>query len=385
MAKYIDSSEATRLKRLKNIKSTIGNNMSHNGWQKQQIEKRRKDQLRRRKEEAKRKPLGGGIRVDTKISKADAISKCGLKLKAAFITKTQGKTKEMVPLQRKKTYEVVAEQQEEEEEDGEMQPSLRRRYSCDPIERAGNRNNSVMIPELCTLKKTNPSRTKQQKKGKENNDDSNSKECTAAAVDVTVLSTKKTTASSIPSNNKKYFMDIDSLKREHADAMKLLEELDVSEGKNRLNSLLLLDSENNASAASYSGEDDNNNIDGCDNDALDDDLVGDCDDDKSSVSQGLDHAKDQDQTAGEGDNALTDSFLNMSHLSTCLVHRNSLDGDEEVDYHDDETGDDLTPSFTDSDFFGYDDADCNPSTFDGEDDEFDGEDNKSGNASRRSI
>ena len=107
MAKYVDASEAMRLKRLKNIKSSLGNKMSHNDWQKEQIEKRRKDQLRQRREEAKRKPLGDGIRVDTKISKSDAISKCGLRLKAAFISKTQErKPKEMVPPQQKESRKV---------------------------------------------------------------------------------------------------------------------------------------------------------------------------------------------------------------------------------------------------------------------------------------
>eukprot|EP00804_Cyclotella_cryptica_P027603 CCRYP_010252-RD/>CCRYP_010252-RD protein AED:0.34 eAED:0.34 QI:0/0/0/1/0/0/2/0/450 len=52
----------------------------HNGWQKDQIEKRRTEQLRQRKEMAKKKPLGEGIRVDTSIQPCD-YTKTGLKLK----------------------------------------------------------------------------------------------------------------------------------------------------------------------------------------------------------------------------------------------------------------------------------------------------------------
>ena len=81
MTNYIDYNESRRLNRLKNTRSYIGSNTSHNGWQRQQIEKRRKEQLRQRKKGAKKKPLGDGIQVDTKISKSDAFSKCGLKLK----------------------------------------------------------------------------------------------------------------------------------------------------------------------------------------------------------------------------------------------------------------------------------------------------------------
>ena len=82
MQKYIDSNEARRLSRLNNIKSSIGSKMQHNGYLKIQTERRRKEQLRARKMEAKnRKHIGNGIHVDTSISKADAVSKCGLKLK----------------------------------------------------------------------------------------------------------------------------------------------------------------------------------------------------------------------------------------------------------------------------------------------------------------
>ena len=394
MAKYVDASEAMRLKRLKNIKSSLGNKMSHNDWQKEQIEKRRKDQLRQRREEAKRKPLGDGIRVDTKISKSDAISKCGLRLKAAFISKTQErKPKEMVPPQQKKSRTVLAEQDEENEEGRRRRfQSNNRRYSCDPIKRADNANNPGIIPRISsfpnlgTLKEAAPIPKKQQKKDssttrsqmdedKENSGDSNSmsKDCATAADDVAVFPTKTKTVAP------KYFMDIDSLKREHADAMKMLEELEASEGNDRRHSLLS-DSENNSSKGTYP---DNDDIDGCENYDLDDDLVGECDEIKGIISEGMDHAKEQDRASSQGDDAFTDSFLNMSHFSTSLVHRNSLDGEEEVDSHDNEGDGNLTPvdkngSFADSDFFGEESARS-------EDADFDDEDDENGNCSRQSI
>ena len=102
MAKFIDANETKRLNRLKSIKSTKSSFCSHNGWQQQQIEKRRKEQLRQRKKGRKKKPLGEGIEVDTKINKSDAISKCGLKLKVqptidGSRKKIKGNTKEPVP------------------------------------------------------------------------------------------------------------------------------------------------------------------------------------------------------------------------------------------------------------------------------------------------
>ena len=245
------------------------------------------------------------------------------------------------------------------------------------------------FPNLGTLKKADSIQKKQKKKDssktrsrmdedKENSGDSNSmsKDCATAAGDVTVLPTKKKTVAP------KYFMDIDSLKREHADAMKMLEELEVSEGNDRRHSLLS-DSENNSSKGTYPGDDDNNDIVGCENYELDDDLVEECDDNKGSISEGMDHAIEQDRAAKQGDDALTNFFLNMSHFSTSLVHRNSLDGEEEVDSHDDEGDGNLAPldingSFADSDFFGEESTRS-------EDDDFDGEDDENSICSRQSI
>ena len=76
-----------RLQRVKAIEPAQKHQLIHRRqhvtqWlERQQIEKRRKEQLRQRKKGAKKKPLGDGIQVDTKISKSDAFSKCGLKPK----------------------------------------------------------------------------------------------------------------------------------------------------------------------------------------------------------------------------------------------------------------------------------------------------------------
>ena len=98
MTKYIDLKETKRLERLKTVKSSIGISSltSHSGWQKSQIEKRRRDQVRQRKMKTAGKPLGDGIKVDMQVKREDAQTKCGLKLKMST-GKTVDKEKKNCP------------------------------------------------------------------------------------------------------------------------------------------------------------------------------------------------------------------------------------------------------------------------------------------------
>jgi hypothetical protein len=233
-----------------------------------------------------------------------------------------------------------------------------------------------LSPNLSKLKNPDKTHKKQQKKdsfkprsnveeGKENSD-SNSmrKDRAAASVDVAVLPTKNTIAS-IPMSNNKYFKDIESLKREHADAMQMLEELEVTEGKNRRHSGIPNSEHNSSKGSDFS----------CEIDELDEDIIGQSDDNEGRGSGDSNHAKRRDQVADNEDNPLKNSFLDMSHLSTSIVPSSSLDGEEEEDSYDDEGDGNLTPtnnvndSFIESDISMNDEAVYDHDTLIGEDDE----------------
>lgn len=269
MSKYIDSNETRRLSRLKNVKSSIGSKMSHSGWLKRQIEKRRLEKLRQQKEEATRKPLGNGIQVDTKISKSDAVSKCGLKLK---VTKEQGEMSS-TPLRRSTTQEKPAMEAPRWEVRDKSSDICRSnsRISVDlKTNSSGVSSTSAPVDDSTfSMRKQPPTKptnrtsftrlndhdslgcgSNQQSSQKENkrhhcnstNTESNHKDVVEHAG-----STKKSSTTS-----KKIFMDIDSLRREHASAIKMLQELDIKEGLKRRS----LDSSNDHSTDSIPGEED---------------------------------------------------------------------------------------------------------------------------------
>ena len=128
-------------------------------------------------------------------------------------------------------------------------------------------------------------------------------------------------------------MDIHSLRREHADALKMLEELDLKESKQRRS----LDSADNPSSA----DDDNNYVplgirrnrnserDSYDsiNNTLNDEFVKAC----SSRSTSYDDV---------APTTVTDSFLNMTHLSISL--RDDFDTEGGIDKS--ERSQSLTPN-----------------------------------------
>jgi len=344
MAKYIDSNESRRLSRLKTIKSSLSSKTSHSGWQKQQIEKRRKEQLRQRKL-AKKKPIGQGIQVDTSVSKSDAVSKCGLKLKVTTENtgkvdniskqKTQIKPKALVeppsqkqgtnkpvsfPLNRRR-YAPKKKKQESNNVESAKLPLLKDKVSN--IGKKPNKQQPTKQPtkQLATvshnsIKSNKPSNSqklygpsqRRVAEDKENSDNSLSKKETHPKKSQQVIAPKKSVTTS---PKKEYFMDIHSLRREHADALKMLEELDKKEGQQRRS----LESADNPSSA----DDDNNYVPlgirrnqnserdsyGSINNTLDDEFVKDC----SSRSTSFDDVAPA---------TVTDSFLNMTHLSISL-------------------------------------------------------------------
>ena len=270
--------------------------------------------------------LGNGIQVDTSISKADAISKCGLKLKV-----TQENTARQVSRrvhQEKKKVEV-------------KQPSMRRRL-------VPKKKQVVHVEEDASLPLLNNStnvRTKQPKlapiqrkpiqrnslihqrrrveDGKENSDNSNSSHNNQELSgpgnkpDLAAVPPKKGVAST--TSQKKYFMDIDSLRREHADAIKMLEELDKNEVQRRRRSL---DSpaESGSSFGSY------NSV----NNTLDDEFVKDCS--SKSPYAGEVVVSRNNNTNDDPHTGVTDSFLNMTHLSISL--RDEFDCGDDADGND---------------------------------------------------
>mmetsp|Transcript_15764 Transcript_15764/g.33922 ORF Transcript_15764/g.33922 Transcript_15764/m.33922 type:complete len:424 (-) Transcript_15764:94-1365(-) len=305
MVKHVDSNETRRLNRLKHVKSSIGSNMGHSGWQKQQIEKRRKEQLRQRKKAAKKKPLGDGIQVDTKISRSDAISKCGLKLKAQHDA-ASGKA-------RARNVEV-SERQKKEVPRRANPSGLRLNHRRNAPMKQVDRSN--VSENLATIKQDTAQEPKQRSQihgsnprfrgddGKENSDNSTNRE------PIVSKDTKQTVVSKKAPHANKYFMDIDSLRREHADAIKMLEELDKCEGNKRKS----LDSEDNSvdlpydydSGGSYDGTSMRNQSPAYRmTKRLDDEFVRDCSDTR----------KECGAMVKEGDHAIAESFLNMSHLS----------------------------------------------------------------------
>ncbi|KAL7541846.1 hypothetical protein ACHAXR_011292 [Thalassiosira sp. AJA248-18] len=315
MSKYIDSNEARRLNRLKTIKSSIGSKVAHNGWQKQQIEKRRKEQIRQRKKDAKKKQTGDGIQVDTKISKSDAVSKCGLKLKVIAADPASGKIRQKKEASQNTQRPRLLDPKKQTDTNRSKANAVQGYH----VSSLGDRSNVAGINS--DIKRGTQKYDSKQKKlpvdeGKENSDNSANKEplnSKDSGLDVPKEDTRR-----VPKRQditKKHFhMDIDSLRREHADAIKMLEELDKSEGNRRRS----LDSDNSDNSSYYdrsaspegiynqSAFDDNHR----DNNTLDDEFVRDC-----SCAQKENDAMGED---------LPSSFLNMSHLSISI--RDDFDG-----------------------------------------------------------
>ena len=366
MAKYIDSNESRRLSRLKTIKSSLSSKTSHSGWQKAQIEKRRKEQLRQRKE-SKKKPIGNGIQVDVSVSKSDAVSKSGLKLKVT--TENSGKvnnvSKQKTQIKPKALVEPSSQKQStnkpvsfplnrrryapKKKQDSKNVESAKLPLLKDKVSNIGKKPNKQqptkqLTKQLATvshnsIKSNKPSNSqklygpsqRRVAEDKENSDNSSSKKETHPKKSQQVIAPKKSVTTTT-SPKKEYFMDIHSLRREHADALKMLEELDKKEGQQR-RSLESADNPSSADDINYVPlgirRNQNSERDSYDsiNNTLDDEFVRDC----SSRSTSYDDVAPA---------TVTDSFLNMTHLSISL--RDDFDTDGGIDKS--ERSQSLTPN-----------------------------------------
>lgn len=254
MSKYIDSNEARRIARLKNVRSSIGSSMTqHSGWQKQQIEKRRKEQLRKKREEAKKKPIGDGIKVETNIPVDYTTTGLKLKLKPSKKLLTGQKKPTAFPLPQQKpwqTNQVQVALPIDPVRRKQPAPTNRNANSATQLQTteiqgrlkalslSSNTNTNQNAPHNSTESKrhsfipkftgkSNACKSKfQTDEGKENGDTSFDQpgHCISR-----VSNLKKPG----PKKHFQLLTDINSLKREHADALKMLQDLDKEENRRR--------------------------------------------------------------------------------------------------------------------------------------------------------
>lgn len=283
MCKYIDYEEQKRLSRLKNIRGSI--NIQHNSWQANQLEKRRKEQIRQRKrdEEAKKRrrraaetaKKKGGFLVDTTATGTAPyeFTKCGLKLRLEKSSSSTTTASASGPEKRRTDANT------DNKSENKQQLTLVSRYAIDSIElnrrkpphvrkknvtkrkeqscgpdasgramNAKKKEGTKNIKPGATQKQPQPnssqtansgsSSSSSTSKGKENGDNPNrssnqssdSEYTTKACNEQTSLTKGKLLLQKKKQINKKssesYFMDFESLKREHADAIEMLKQLD---------------------------------------------------------------------------------------------------------------------------------------------------------------
>ncbi len=278
MSKFVDYAEQKRLSRLKNIRGSINQSMQHNTWQASQLEKRRKEQIRQRKREAKRRAEKKGFQVDTGCATPYEFTKCGLKLR---LEKSSNTTAPEPEKSRTKTKREANNADEPERN----QLPLVSQYAADRIElhrrkpvpaqknvNVTKRKEDVKVskpfvgpcPDAGRImdskkKETNikqnatqrqykdsntsvnlardnsrssdssSSRCSSSSEGKENGDNSNrSKESDGVEAKQTLPKGKLSVPKKKPAKKStdSYFMDFASLKREHADAIEMLKQLD---------------------------------------------------------------------------------------------------------------------------------------------------------------
>ena len=286
MCKYIDYEEQKRLSRLKNIRGSINN--QHNSWQANQLEKRRKEQMRQRKrdEEAKKRRRRaaektknkGAFLVDTTATGTAPyeFTKCGLKLRLEKSyssttttssalgsekrrmdvkrddanTDTKSESKQQLPLVSKYAIDSIELNRRKPPHVRKKNVVKRKEQSCGgPDPDAGGRGmnakkkedaNSIKPPGAAQkLKQQQDSiqaATTTISKGKENGDNPNrssnqsaSENTTQACKQTSLTKGKQLLQKKKPINKKSsesYFMDFESLKREHADAIEMLKQLD---------------------------------------------------------------------------------------------------------------------------------------------------------------
>ena len=232
MSKYIDSNEARRLARLKQVRSSIGGTMTqHSGWQRQQIEKRRKEQLKQRKLQAKKKPIGEGIQIDTSIPVDYTTTGLKLKLDNLQSAKSNQQIKSVVlpinPVRRTKQQHSSSATTATNAQSVKKAVGVKDKNALS-LSSTTNSNHSAkrrsFIPKL-TAGQTHVSKSRfQSDEGKENGDDQPS-----------VQSTFRASYLKQPGPKKHFQLatDITSLKREHADALQMLQDLDKEENRRR--------------------------------------------------------------------------------------------------------------------------------------------------------
>eukprot|EP00956_Cyclotella_meneghiniana_P003361 scaffold4069_cov85-Cyclotella_meneghiniana.AAC.11 len=338
MSKYIDSNEVRRLARLKQVRSSIGGSMTqHSGWQREQIEKRRKQQLKQRKLQAKKKPIGDGIQVDTSIP--IDYTTTGLKLKLENLQSVDKAGQVTVGKPAKSNHNSVAlpinpvrriKQQHSSLATSSKSVGVSDKLNALSLSSSTNSNHPAkrrsLIPKL-TADYTRVSKSKfKSDEGKENeNGDVTSFD------QPSVQSTSSRTSYLKKPGPKKHFQlatDITSLKREHADALQMLQELDDEE--NRRRSLGSADS----SAYSFNSEETSE----CDifdkaNRGQDKKFQ----DDYGEIVSSSD-SKSQPKPADSGASAddsfawLPEGIKDASHLS--IVLNDEIEAQEDVEYND---------------------------------------------------
>ena len=263
MCKYIDYEEQKRLSRLKNIRGSV--NMHHNSWQANQLEKRRKEQIRQRKREAKRRAEKKGFRVDTGCAVSPfEFTKCGLKLrleKSSFTT-ASGPEKRRTEAKRdantvkpveSKQLQLVSKYAIDSIELNRRKPApagmnmtkrkdgiklIKPKQSCgttkadtNNIKPHATQKQQKDSCKTANLTRDNNNRSCSSSEGKENGDNPNRSNesdsenalaCNRTLTKGKLLQKKKP----IKKSTKSYFMDFESLKREHADAIEMLKQLD---------------------------------------------------------------------------------------------------------------------------------------------------------------
>mmetsp|Transcript_5098 Transcript_5098/g.7773 ORF Transcript_5098/g.7773 Transcript_5098/m.7773 type:complete len:427 (+) Transcript_5098:237-1517(+) len=282
MSKFVDYSEQKRLSRLKNIRGSINQSMQHNTWQASQLEKRRKEQIRQRKREAKRRAEKKGFQVDTGCATPYEFTKCGLKLrleKSSNTTapeKSRTKTKretnnadeperKQLPLVSQYTIDRIELHRRKpvpaqknvnvtkRKEDVKVSKPFGGGLKVGPCPDAGrtmdSKKKEANIKPNATQRQYKDSNTSvnlardnsrssdssssrcssSSSEGKENGDNSNrSKESDGVEAKQTLPKGKLSVQKKKPAKKStdSYFMDFASLKREHADAIEMLKQLD---------------------------------------------------------------------------------------------------------------------------------------------------------------
>jgi hypothetical protein len=262
MVKYIDYEEQKRLSRLRNVRGSINQSMQHNSWQASQLEKRRKEQIRQRKKKMdaqKRAAEKKVFQVDTGCAATPyEFTKCGLKLRLEKSSSTASApvknrevkreadkpatkplmsqyAKDSIELNRRK--HALAQKNNLSKRKEEIKANKQSSGTSVKKEDTDTKKNVVTTQNKDSTNKSvnlvrdnsgssNNSNSSSGSEGKENGGNQNQEQEKIAkqtlAEGKLLLQRKKTKKKSTDA----YFMDFESLKREHAHAIEMLKQLD---------------------------------------------------------------------------------------------------------------------------------------------------------------